>query len=872
MNPRLFVVLLIAFMFSFGASAQNRGTGMQGRVTDSVTGEPLPFVQVGFAGSVIGTTTDMDGRFSVSNTSGLTVLRFQMMGYDPVEITLEEGKIKKNASISMKPHTTMIQTVEITTSRRDRRRYRRRDNPAVELVREVIAHKERNRPEHFNRFSRQIYEKTTLALDDFHPDFENKRLWRKLNFVEKYLDLTPFDATQILTISMRETMMRETFRNKPRQRRTLIEAYRMEGLDEMLGQEGLDESIGAMFAATDIYDNDIELMLNHFVSPLSSTLAVTFYKYYITDTVDVDGTRCVELSFIPANKQSYGFTGQMYIALNSSYAVTKYTMSVSPHVNLNFVKDLTIVQTYRRSIADSTDTTNPSSVIYLPDRCDTYGRLYINKRVQKLYAHNVRIHYNHLIDDDAETLPDSLFTPLNNKADISRQNKMRRHVWNELRPIELSFKETMLDSLRYELARLPEFKILKKTGEILFTGYIPTKESRKESKWDIGPIYNFISHNNEEGWRIRFGGMSTAALNSRNFAEGYIAYGFRDKRPKFNATYIHSFNEKERHSHEAPFDFLSFTASYDIETPGLSFGSHDHDNIFMSSDIPHKIQYVAQTILRYRKEWDSHIGLDTWIALRRFEPAGTLQYLAYQSDGSLEEVSHFGEAEWMGKLSFTPNRNPEHQRPGNTNMLSLNRDAPTINITHRIGIMEGGFRYQRTDLSAEKRIWIGAFGHIDTKLKSGVVWNRAPYPRLFFPDGNDNLFLSPSAFNTMRPMEFIMDQYAAFFATYHLKGWILNRIPLINKLRLREVIGFNLLYGGLSAKNNPTLGGSTATGLYKLPEGVRPLGREPYMEFSIGIENILKFIRIDYVRRISYNEGMNAKDKGFIKLGFGFTL
>lgn len=864
---RLSLILSILFLCAATANAQERTTVLQGTVSDAISGESLPFVQIGFVGTNIGTSSDMDGRFRLTRTSSAPydTIRFQMMGYEPVIQVIASGTSKRNLKITMSPRSTVMPEVVITASRKDRKRYRRHNNPAVELAREVIEHKESNRMQSLPRYKREVYEKTTLALDDFHPDFEHKRIWRKLIFLEKYIDLTPFDATPILTISMREQMMQQSYRKKPRQNRTLLTAKRMEGLDELLGQEGIDANLSEMFVPIDIYDNDIELMLNHFTSPLSSTLAITFYKFYITDTVEVDGMPCVELSFVPANDRSYGFTGQMYIALDGSYAVTRYTMTVSPHVNLNFVRDLTIIQSY----TPTPTTQAKSGTLYIPSRCDTYGRMFIHKKLQEVYAHQVRIYHNVNISDTAALLPDSLFSPLSSNASLPK-TKMRRKVWNELRPIELTAKETVIDSLRYELARLPEMQRLRKMAEITFTGYIPTAAKRDSSCFDIGSIYNFVSHNHTEGWRIRLGGMTTAHLNSRNFAEGYVAYGFNDKKLKFNAALIHTFDDKERHSHESPLSRLSLTTSYELEAPGQNFDNFDRDNIMMSSSVPQKLQYVAQSVLRLQKQWPSHLRIDTWLAARRYEPTGLLQYWQYQSDGTLQTVNHFAEAEWMGRLTFSPNRNPDSRRPGSANITNLRKDAPTINLTHRIALMEGGFRYQRTDFSAEKRFWLSAFGHIDAKLLSGIVWNRVPYPRLCFPSGNDNIFISSAAFNTMQPMEFVTDQYAALFATYHLKGWILNNIPLIKRLRLREVAGFNILYGGLSSKNNPV--GDNAVGLFKLPEGTSPLGEKPYMEYSVGIENILGFIRIDYIRRLSYNEGMSSKEKGFIKIEFRFSL
>lgn len=841
------------------AEAQQTTTAVQGRVRDAETNEPIPFVQIVFEGTTIGTETDMDGKFSISNTQGLTKLQFRMMGYEAQTFKAVQGKTKKRVTVKMVPRGKTLQAVEIT-AKKGGSRYSRKHNPAVELVKKVIAHKEENRLEHVDQYHRQVYERLSMSLDDFNPDFEGKRIWRKLNFLEKYIDETEFDATPILCVSMREALAEESYRKDPSLKRRLVKGKRMEGLDEVMEDEGMDANIQAMFTPVDIYDGDIELMLNHFTSPLSPVLAVTFYKYYITDTTFVDGQKCVELSFVPANQQSYGFTGRMYVSLDldSTFALTKYVMTVSPHVNLNFVRDLSIVQTFHRDSAGH----------YLPYRCDTYGRMYISKRIQELYVHQMRVYTEYDLSDTADMLADSLFSVFEHEVVLPRKDLLRyKSEFNARRPVKLTAKETVLDSMWIELRRLPEFRVLKATGEVLASGYIPTHRKRSESRFDLGPVFNFLSYNHQEGWRVRLGGMSKATLSPRHFLEGYVAYGFRDQRPKTNLTYTYTFDDKDRHVHEAPYSSISLNATYELETPGQSYDNFDRDNIFSSSDKELNVQYVAQALLRFRKEWKSHLRFDTWLAARRYEPAGSLEYLQYQADGSLKRVDYFTEGEFHVGLSFTPNFAAGTRR--RETQSNLRRDAPTISLSHNVNLVDGETLIQSTSFSADKRFWLSSFGHIDAKVVSGVIWNRAPYTRLYIPSGNANLFLATNAFNTMRPMEFIMDQYVAFFATYHLKGWILNRIPLINRLRLREVVGFNFLYGGLSTKNDFY---SDPTGLYKMPEGTQPFGTTPYMEYSIGVENILKFLRVDFVRRLSYLDGLEGWDRWFVRIDLKFQL
>ena len=860
MRLKTSVLLLLFALCSALVWAQDGiTTGLQGRVRDAETNEPIPFVQIVFDGTTVGAETDMDGRFSISNNQGYTSVSFRMMGYESQKMKIQRGKTKKRVTIKMVPRGKTLGTVEIT-AKKGKNKYSRKHNPAVDLVRKVIDHKEKNRVEAQPHYRRDVYERLSMSLDDFNPDFEGKRLWRKLNFLEKYIDETEFDATPILVVSMRELLAQESYRKSPKQTRRLVTGKRMEGLDEVLSDEGIDENIRAMFNPVDIYDGDIELMLNHFTSPLSPVLAVSFYKFYITDTTFVDGQKCVELSFVPANQQSYGFTGRMYVSLDpdSTFALTKYVMTVSPHVNLNFVRDLSIVQTFHRD----------SLGRYLPYRCDTYGRMYISKHIQELYVHQMRVYTGYDLSDTVQMLPDSLFSRFETEVTLPRKDLMRyKSEFAERRPVKLSAKETVLDSMWVELARLPEFKTIKYTGEVFTSGYIPTAHQRSKSKFDIGPVFNILSFNHEEGWRVRLGGMTKAELNPRNFLEGYAAYGFRDKRPKGSLTYTHTFDDKDRHSHEAPFSSFSINGIYELQTPGQSYDNFDRDNIVSSSDKEMNVQYVAQGMMRLRKEWKSHVRFDTWLAARHYEPSGSLVYLQYQDDGSLKKVDFFTEAEWHVGMSFTPNFSPGTRR--RETQSNLRKDAPSISIGHTVDLVDGVTWVHTTDFSAEKRIWLSSFGHIDAKLTAGAIWNRAPYTRLYIPSGNSSIWVSNNSFNSMQPMEFIMDRYVAFFATYHLKGWILNRIPLINRLRLREVMGFNILYGGLTDKNNVDI---DCVGLYKMPDVTKPFGDVPYMEYSLGIENILRIFRIDFVRRLTYVDGWDKKDCWFVRIDLKFAL
>ena len=491
-------------------------TPISGTVTDKNTGEPLAFVQIAIANSKNGTVSDINGRFDLSVTAQDTLLRFKMVGYRPQTVKLK-GHSSRRLKVSMVPEVTTLQTVNVTAKKGKRERYRRKNNPAVELVRKVIDHKTANNVTSNDLFSRRTFEKLNMCLDQFHPDFETHAFWKHFAFVEKYIDRAEFDNAEILHFSIHERLGTQNYSNGSM--RSLTTAKRSDGVDVNLTQEGLDDDLDALFPTINIFSNEIALMSVRFVSPLSSILATTFYQYYITDTVELDGQRCVELSFVPSSKGNFGFVGSMYVVVDdSSYAVKRYAMRVPEAVDLNFVRDLNVVQTFERD----------SLGHYLPIRTDTYGRFYVGKRLRQVYAHQMQLYYDYSFDTLIPQ-PDSLFTPLATHATLPNAHRMLRREWNARRPIELTLAETFLDSMRYELMRIPSVRYTIKTAEALFTSYIPTHSTRDSSRFDFGPIYNFVSHNGIEGLRLRVGGMSTARLNRLNFCYGYDAFGFGDK-------------------------------------------------------------------------------------------------------------------------------------------------------------------------------------------------------------------------------------------------------------------------------------------------------------------------------------------------------
>ena len=853
----ILIALLQAVAGIFLSHAQSF-TSASGIVKDSITGEPLPFVSVYFDGSTIGAMTDDNGTFTLQNNQGYTKLAAASLGYDTKFIDLKPGKKNDNLEVLLKPTAFEISEVVVKPKRE---KYTRKDNPAVELIKKVIAHKNDNRIEAKPEYQTEVYEKLSLSLDNFNPNLDKNKFLKKFKFIKNYLDTSEFNGKPILTVSVRENLSDFYYRKSPKAEKTIVRAKRMQGIDKTLDDGGgITSNLEEIFKSINIFDNNIPILLNRFVSPLSSTLATTYYHYYIMDTLDVGGDKCVDLAFVPANSESYGFTGRLYITLDGNYAVKKVLLNTPANINLNWVDKLRIEQEFKQ-MPDST---------WVLDQENTFVNFYVVKGTQQLYAHQLRNYDNYNFNVQNA---DSVFGLLGALHVLPEATVQPDTFWIHNRPIPLKEKEDALKDLLGQLRKVPAFNAIIKTAEILITGYIPTANDKKVTKFDFGPMNTTFSANHLEGFRMRVGGMTTANLNPYWFASGYLAYGTNDRKIKYNLKLTHSFTKKEYHEGENPVNNLSFIQEYDVYTPGQDFLFTSKDNIFVTWKVGEpvtKMQYIRKSVLQYEKEWLNGLTWKSWIMNQNNEAAGTLQYIKRDESGNLYHIKDFTTSEIGTQLRFAPGERAYNGRSGKESVFNLSKDAPVFKLSHQLGIkgvLGGDYNYNHTEISAEKRIWLSSFGHIDAQIKAGKVWDKIPFPLLILPNTNQSITIQPEAFHMMNALEFVTDQYVSFNATYYLKGWILNRIPGIKWLRLREVLSFNMIYGGLTDKNNPTL----TPGLFLLPDGTQPLGSTPYMECSVGLENIFKILRIDYYRRLTYLDHPDIK-KGGIRIALRFTF
>ena len=841
-----YFLLLVAVLATGMLHAQNMT--LKGTVTDSITGEPLPYASLLLQGTGLGCVTDGNGQFSLVLPRKGGTLRVSFMGYRTKDIGLSSRQASVDMAISLSPDGVSLKEVVVKPRRE---KYRKKENPAVAFVRQVIARRKENSPYNHPYYSYDQYEKTLFGKNDYTPRKRKDGKKGKFDFLSEFVD-TLDDGVTILPVSEKEKVQTVYWRKSPSTEKQVVKGYKSSGIDEIFSSDGIQQFLGEVFKEVDIFQNDVPLFLQRFVSPLS-TMAPDYYKFYLLDTLTVDNHRCVDLGFVPHNSETWGFTGHLYVTLDSTYFVERAVLNVPKKINLNYVSKLSIEQDFVRT-PDSTR---------LITKNDISVNFKLTERTKGMYARRLNIYTNHSFD--APT-PDEMkyFDESAPVISLYGSRHQTDAFWEENRPLEAARRNAnTTESLMKRLNQVPAFRYTMRFLSIMFNGYIPTHPDPSKCLFEFGPMNSTINNNSLEGMRYRIGGSTTPAFNKRLFLDGYVAYGVKDKRLKYDGLVEYSFTDRKEYRKEFPVHSLRLEYMYDINKLGQSYMYTSKDNMMLMirRKKDHDISYLRQAELTYTRELYSGVSYKAILRNRREYATELAVFDRFQADGSLLPQSHYDMTQL--ELNFRYAHNEKFYQTRNLR-IPITFDAAIFNVNHVMAVknvLGSDYSYQRTDIGFQKRFWLSAFGYVDIITKAGKVWTKDPWPLLIIPNANLTYTIQPESYTNMNALEFINDEYLSWDVTYYMNGNLLNRLPLIKKLKWREVFCFRGLYGHLTDKNNPMKNGD-ADGLFRFPSYTHLMGNTPYMEASVGIENIFKFLRIDYVWRLSYRNLENIQKSG----------
>lgn len=823
------ILLTVLVNIAFLAQGQQRFT-LKGRVIDAGTKEGIPFASVFAKGANVGTTTDTEGGFNLESPIKISEVTVSCVGYKAVVYPIKN----RDSVIVIRLEEINAQLQEVVVKPP---KYRNKNNPAVELIKHVVDNRKRNRVEGFESYQEEQYEKILLGITDIPDKIKNNKMLRSWKSVTNNTDTTLLKGSGITPIFLQESVQDFYSQRQPKRSKIWVKATQKIKFP-IMDDEGVDKYLRYLYQDADIYDDYVDLVTDHFMSPISDN-APLFYRYYPADTTVVDGIKIVRLQFFPRNKTDMLLQGDLYIALDSTYPVTRITYTVNPNINLNWVRSLEMEQNFKKL---STGKWVLSEENYLLD----FGA---TRKGTGIFA---KRYVSHTKQNMGVAISDTIFQKnFELRSVLPSAEQKDTTYWAQSRHQALSKTEEntykSMDSLKNTLL----FKRIVKSIYIAATGHL-----KPVPGVEVGRVNTFYSFNPVEGTRIRFGARTNPDFSKRVNFETYGAYGFKDERWKFGVA-ANITLAKDRAYNRFPYNMLRINYQQDLLTPGVlilgtfaptsiatSFTRGTNDRFFFQK------KFVAQ----YEREYYNNFSYMVGFEHRDLTSLGSLTFVP--TDDKLVGVDNVISAKPYFQLRYAPGEEYYQSTVGWRQRVRF-RSITQVRYSRGIkGIWGSQQNFDEVTASYYRFSNTPPFGYNYFYLEGGGIFGTVPYPLLTVHRANQTFGYRFMAYNLMNFMEFVSDKYASVNIEQSFYGFFLNKVPLVRKLKLREYATLKVLYGTVSEQNQPKNG----SGLYEFPKYADgtpltySLDKRPYIEGSIGIGNIFKLLRVDLVRRFTYLE------------------
>ena len=841
---KLYFVVVLLLVSTLQLMAQQKITG---RVIDE-DGFAVSYASVQYRGHKIAVSSDSQGKFSIEKHPGW-VLTVSALSYKSQTISVNEKM--DFIEVKLKDDSHKLNEVVVKTKRG---KYTRKDNPAVELMRRVIAAKKKTDLSNHDYYQYDKYQKITLALNDLKKEQLEGKFFSKRQYLLDQVETSPYNGKLTLPVSVDETVSQHIYRKDPKTEKDIIKGQQSNGIGQVIQTgEILNTALKDAFTDVDIYDDYVRLLQYPFPSPIGRT-GISFYHYYIEDAVYVERDLCYHLQFIPANSQDFGFRGELYVLADSSLHVKKCNLYMPHNTDVNYVKNMKIEQEY----------TKLDNGEWVLSKDDMIAELHVNSVLQDLLV----VRNTRLTDYAFDELPKILFKgKAKVRHDMDAMNRDEAY-WNKYRQVDLTKSESSMDSFIHRMENSKGFKYIIFFVKALMENYVEIGGGTdgKKSKFDLGPVNTYISKNFVDGIRLRLAGRTMAALNPHFFWDGYAAYGTKSNDWYTGNIFTYSLNKKKNSPFEFPMRNLTFEVARDVTSPSDENLLHNKDNFFMTfrAATQDEMFLYHRQKLAFTYETDWGFRFNTSLRFQSNRTVGNLHY--YHLDGT--EVKKIRMTDLNVGINYNPGVtyvNTKQQR------LPINLDSPEIGLSHTMGFkgfMGGQYHSNITKLSIYKRQWLGSWGYLDFHAIGQAQWNKVPFPMLILPPINLSYFEQEETISLMKDWEFLNDRQVFWALSWDMNGKLLNRIPLIKKLKWREWFAIKGVWGHLTDKNNPYLEKNQGDGrLFKFPKNSHVMNDTPYWECVAGVHNIFKFFSVEYVRRLTYLNNNNI-DKWGIRFGF----
>jgi len=824
---RVICVCLTCFVLS-ALSAFAQETIIQGKVIDASSGDPVPFANIIFKGTSIGTTSDFDGNFLLKSSNPTDSILATYIGYRPRTKVIVKGN-RQTINFQLEEDVTSLQEVIVRAG----------ENPAYEILRRVVRNKNKNDKRKLIAYEYDTYTKIEVDADNLSEKFRERKIVKKITRVLDSIEvIAGEDGKPILPLFITESVSKIYYRDNPSLKKEYILKTKINGLGVEDGTT-VTQVIGSSFQEYNFYQNWLNIVSKEFVSPIADGWRL-YYDYDLTDSLYIGEDFCYRLDYFPRSPQDLAFTGTIWIT-KEDYALKQIDANMGKQANLNFIEKIRLQQELAK--------TNLGPWLPVKNRVlIDVGDLGKNNAgmLAKFYTSNKNFITNQPKNQAFYERPIEI-------AEDAQTYKEDRY-WDTLRHEPLSETEKSVYRMIDTLRNIPIVKTYTDIIKIALDGYV------KVGKIDVGPYLGAVAWNDIEGWRLQ-GGFKTNYEFSKKWIYGaHLAYGFYDERFKYQVS-------AQRILSKQRWTTLTFRARSDISRLGVDDENLADNPIFLAATRWgyfrrgfYSDNYGLTLQRELFKGYSQKISVRYW----NFDPTYQFGYLSDPGDLNSPILDKFQTSELSIESRYA--RDEVFLQNDNERISLGTNKWPVISLryTHGFsGVFGSDFDYDKLRLNLTKRIKTGPLGVGYLSFTGEYIFNTLPYPLLTLHLGNQSPVYSSITYNLMNFGEFVSDRYASLQYRQYLEGFLLNRIPLINKLKWRLLATSNVIIGGLRESNQQLISAFTPDGQETSPAGYFK-NAKPYIELGYGVENIFKFLRVDFVHRVSYLENKDSRKFGIL--------
>ena len=826
MRFRIGILFLLLICSSFAAFPQE--TKVSGKVTDANSGDPVPFANVIFQGTTIGVTTDFDGNFTLSTFSPTDTIVASYVGY----ITRKKVVAKGTAQVinfQLKEDVISLSEIVVIAG----------ENPAWSIMRNVIKNKSENDKRKLSAYEYDTYTKIEIDVDNISDKFRERKVVRKITQVLDSVEIIAGeDGKPILPLFITESVSKVYYRDKPSLKKEKILKTKINGIGVEDGST-VTQFIGSSFQEYNFYENWLNIVTKEFVSPIADGWRI-YYEYDLTDSLFIDDEYCYKLEFYPKSPQDLAFTGTLWIT-KQDFALKRIDASVGKQANVNFVEKIRIQQELTRMEGGAWLPVKNRVLIDIHEMSkETAGML------AKFYTSNKNFTINKPYDP-----------PFYDRSiEIAEDARLDEEdlYWDTLRHEPLSETEKSVYKMIDTLRNIPVVKTYTDIIKLFLDGY------HNIGKVELGPYLGMVAWNTAEGLRLQGGLKTTYKFSKKWIYTGLLAYGFDDEKFKYYVS-AQRILSRER------WTTLTFRTRHDIIRLGIDDENLADNPIFLAASHwgnYRRPYWTDEYYLGLQRElfkgYSQKVSFRYWT----FNPEFAFGYLANPGDVSSPVLDTFQSSEVSIESRYARDELFIQNDNERISMGTNKWPVITLKYTHGFsGVIDSDFDFDKLRLTVKKNINTGPLGVGKLTFTSEYVFNSLPYPMLSLHLGNESLLYTAVTYNLMDFGEFMSDRFASVQYRQYLEGFLLNRIPLMNKLKWRLLATTNILVGGMRQANRDLIAQTSPTGETTLPVGFLDEGR-PYVEVGYGIENIFKFLRVDFVHRVSYLDKPGVRTFGVL--------